>query len=216
MNEIETNNFAFIDSQNLNIGIKTQGWKLDYKRFRKYLLDKYQVSKAFIFIGFIPTNKLLYRHLEEAGYICIFKPTLKLPNGKVKGNVDAELVLQTMIEYSNFNKAIIVSGDGDFHCLVKYLLKKNKFKIICIPNQNRYSALLKQLSKPNKNILVFMNHLRHKLSNKQKKRLSMEPTPVKTSFVVMYVVYQKKIFCQTLILHHYSTIFNFKWGKFIY
>ena len=47
-------NYAFIDSQNLNLAVKEQGWKLDFKRFRKYLEDKYEVAKAFIFIGFVP------------------------------------------------------------------------------------------------------------------------------------------------------------------
>jgi hypothetical protein len=45
------NNYAFIDSQNLNLAIRDQGWMLDFGRFRKYLQDKYQVKKAFIFIG---------------------------------------------------------------------------------------------------------------------------------------------------------------------
>lgn len=45
----------------------------------------------------------------------ILKPTMELPDKTVKGNVDAELVLHTMIQYPNYDKAIIVSGDGDFH-----------------------------------------------------------------------------------------------------
>jgi len=39
-------------------------------------------------------------------------------NGKIRGNVDAELVLHAMIEIQNYEKAVIVSGDGDFHCLI--------------------------------------------------------------------------------------------------
>jgi len=67
---------AFIDSQNLNLAIKEQGWKLDFKRFRKYLQDKYGVTKAFIFIGYIPTQQSLYTALQDYGYILVFKPTL--------------------------------------------------------------------------------------------------------------------------------------------
>jgi hypothetical protein len=36
--------YAFIDSQNLNLGIKDLGWNLDFARFRVYLKDKYKVS----------------------------------------------------------------------------------------------------------------------------------------------------------------------------
>ncbi|MBI4321761.1 MAG: NYN domain-containing protein [Chloroflexi bacterium] len=68
----------------------------------------------------------MYTYLQQAGYILIFKPTLQGGITKIKGNVDAELVLHTMMEYPNYDKAIIVSGDGDFHCLVEYLEGKNK------------------------------------------------------------------------------------------
>lgn len=94
------NNYAFVDSQNLNLGIRNQGWLLDFRRFRRYLADKYSVTKAFLFIGYVPGNETLYTSLQEYGYLCIFKPTLELPDGRVKGNVDAELVLHTMIQES--------------------------------------------------------------------------------------------------------------------
>ncbi len=47
------NNYAFIDSQNLNLSILSLGWKLDFARFRVYLNEKYGVEKAFLFIGYI-------------------------------------------------------------------------------------------------------------------------------------------------------------------
>jgi len=47
----KSNNYAFIDSQNLNLAIREQGWLLDFKRFRVYLAEKYAVNKAFLFIG---------------------------------------------------------------------------------------------------------------------------------------------------------------------
>lgn len=161
-------NYAFIDSQNLNLAIRDAGWKLDFRRFRTYLKEKYGVSKAFLFIGYLRGNELLYANLQQYGYICIFKPTLELTAGRVKGNVDAELVLHTMIQYPNFNKAIIVSGDGDFHCLVEYLRDTDKLKKVLIPNQYKYSALLKRLSSPSNNILDFMNPLRGKLQLNRK------------------------------------------------
>lgn len=140
--------YAFIDSQNLNLGVKSQGWQLDFSRFFIYLKDKYKVSKAFLFIGYVPGNEALYTYLQKAGYICIFKPTLEIKDGKeikIKGNVDAELVLHAMIEYSNYKKAVIVSGDGDFHCLIEYLAGKDKLLKIIVPNF-RYSSLLRKFS----------------------------------------------------------------------
>jgi len=107
-------NYAFIDSQNLNLSIRQLGWVLDFAKFRVYLKDKLGVSKAFVFLGYVPQNQGLYTNLQKQGYILIFKPTLTLPSGKVKGNVDAELILHAMIEYDNYDKAVIVTGDGDF------------------------------------------------------------------------------------------------------
>ena len=69
------NNYAFIDSQNVNLAIRDQGWILDFRRFRKYLKDKYSITNAFIFIGYIDTNQNLYTSLQKDGYILIFKPT---------------------------------------------------------------------------------------------------------------------------------------------
>lgn len=114
------NNYAFIDSQNINLGVQGLGWKLDWRRFRVYLKDKYKISKAYLFIGYKAGNESLYSFLQDAGYHCIFKPTLELPNGLVKGNCDAELVLHAMIQLNNFDKAVIASGDGDFYCLIEY------------------------------------------------------------------------------------------------
>ena len=155
------NNYAFIDSQNLNLGVKSQGWNLDFARFRRFLEDKYGVEKAYLFIGFVPGNQLLYAELQKAGYICIFKPTLEIKeNNKIiiKGNVDAELVLHAMIEYPNYEKAVIVSGDGDFYCLIEYLVKQNKLRKIIVPNP-RFSSLIRKFSNFIVNIQLFKGKL---------------------------------------------------------
>lgn len=69
--------YAFIDSQNLNLGVKSQGWSLDFLKFRVFLKEKYKVDKAFLFIGYIPSNASLYNKLKKDNYILIFKPVLE-------------------------------------------------------------------------------------------------------------------------------------------
>ena len=91
------NNYAFIDSQNLNLGLQELGWKLDYKKFRIYLREKYGVDRAYMFIGFAAFNQNLYDRLQETGFVLQFKPTIPDRNGEIKGNVDADLVLLTII-----------------------------------------------------------------------------------------------------------------------
>ena len=134
---------------------------MDFRRFRIYLKEKYGIAKAFIFIGYVPQNQALYTNLQKDGYILVFKPTLNLPGG-IKGNVDAELVLHTMIEYPNYDKALIITGDGDFYCLVDYLLKKDKLLKLLAPNLYAYSSLYRKLTTH----INFMNNLKDKLKLK--------------------------------------------------
>jgi uncharacterized LabA/DUF88 family protein len=161
------NNYAFIDSQNVNLAIRDQGWRLDWRRFRVYLREKYGITKAFLFIGYVKGNTELYTSLQDAGFLCIFKPTLTYQDGTTKGNCDAELVLQAMIEYRNYDKALIVTGDGDFYCLVNYLLEKGKLVALLIPNRERFSALLK--FKEFHPYLRYMNDLKKKLAYTKKR-----------------------------------------------
>ena len=86
-------NFAYIDGANLHKGIGDLGWKLDYRRFRVWLKEKYSVEKAYIFIGLVPKYKDTYTFLQEAGYTLVFKETTYDGAGNVKGNCDADLVL---------------------------------------------------------------------------------------------------------------------------
>lgn len=165
MKDKELKNYAFIDSQNLNLSIRSLGWKLDFYRFRIYLREKYKIKVAYLFIGYLPENQDLYNSLQKYGYILIFKPTLKYKDGRVKGNCDAELVLQAMIDRPNYKKAVIVSGDGDFHCLIHYLSQQEKLEKVLIPDRNNYSALLKKFAVK----LAFLNDLRAKLEYKNKK-----------------------------------------------
>ncbi|TSC95999.1 MAG: Uncharacterized protein Athens071426_202 [Parcubacteria group bacterium Athens0714_26] len=161
------NNYAYIDSQNLNLGIQSLGWKLDFYRFRRYLKEKYNVTTAYVFIGYIPQNKELYSSLQKNGYVLMFKPVLPDKDGKHKGNVDADLVLQTMIDYNNnnYDKAVIITSDGDFYSLVSYLYENKKLKLVMSPYFDTCSTLLKKSAKEK---LIYMNNLKDKLEYKRK------------------------------------------------
>jgi len=158
------NNYAFIDAQNLNQGTLRQGWKLDCKRFRVWLRDKFGVTEAFYFIGFLPENTQFYSQLQKWGYNLIFKQTIA-HKGIIKGNVDAELVLQAMIELENFDKAVIVTGDGDFACLVRHLRQEGKLKAVVPPQTKKCSTLLKKEAPHN---LFGLERQRPKLELKKK------------------------------------------------
>lgn len=159
-------NYAFVDGNNLHLTMVNLGWSLDYKRFRVYLSEHYGVVKAYYFIGYVPEMNDLYISLQSYGFVLVHKPVLKLKNGRVKGNVDAELVLQTMIDYSNYEKAVIVTSDGDFYCLVNYLQRMGKLESLLAPSKAGCSHLLKKAAGSR---IAFMDNLREKLEYKTKR-----------------------------------------------
>lgn len=142
-------NYAFIDGQNLYLGVSSLGWKLDYRKFRLFLKHKYSVVEAMIFLGQMDRHQSLYRDLKKMGYTLRFKQTIRyFQDGKqtIKGNVDAELVLHAAaIQYDHYDKAVLVTGDGDFACLADFLVQHSKLQCIVTPN-GFYSKLLQQHS----------------------------------------------------------------------
>ncbi len=160
-------NYAFIDSQNLNLSVQSMGWSLDWTKFRVYLREKYHVDIAYLFMGYIEANTELYTSLQRSGYIIVFKPTLETKEGEIKGNCDAELVLQAMIDLQQYDGAVIVSGDGDFASLVTYLYNQGKLETVIAPNQHRVSSLLKKSAKEK---IHFLNNLRRRLEYSRQNR----------------------------------------------
>lgn len=167
-------NYAFIDAQNLNRGTQHVGWKMNWKKFREYLQQEHNVSTAYMFIGYVPDNEELYNQMKEAGYTVVLKPTVdmlmteeELADEKhvTKGNVDAELVMYMMKDIATYNKAVLVSGDGDFCSVVEYLKEKKKLKSILVPNK-KYSSLLKQFDEH----IVRLDRLQKKLEYKTRRR----------------------------------------------
>ena len=153
------NNYAYIDAANLHSATEGLGWKLDYKKFRVLLSEKYGVVNAYIFIGLIDKYAGLYVYLQECGFILVFKEVIYDSNKKPKGNCDADLVLQvTRDAYENkFSQSIIVSSDGDYAGLVKFLLENKKLSVIISPSlKDKCSILLKRTNAP----IVYLNDKR--------------------------------------------------------
>jgi uncharacterized LabA/DUF88 family protein len=160
----EGNNYAFIDAQNVYRGIKSLGWSIDWFRFRKYLTEKYDVTTAYMFLGYVSTNDGLYETLQKAGFILKFKPVIPDSVGKPKGNVDADLVLQTMIDLPNYDSAIIITSDGDFYSLIRYLYQHNKLRLVMSPYVKTCSSLLKKEAREK---IIYMDNLEKKIGIKK-------------------------------------------------
>lgn len=139
-------NTAYIDNTNLYKGCEAEGFKIGYANFRKYLTERLAVKTAYIFIGFVRGNEEMYKKFQEWGYTLVFKPTIPGEDGKIKGNCDSELVLQCASDFyeGKLNQAVIVASDGDYACLVKFLLKKEAMGQVLSPRgEKKCSSLLK-------------------------------------------------------------------------
>ena len=171
-NKKSQKNYAYIDAQNVYKTIKRLGWVIDWKRFFIYLKDKYQVAKTYFFIGYLPENRAFYQFLQETGYIIIFKPVvIGEKQETIKGNCDAELVLQAVNDKKKYDQALIISGDGDFHCLVEYLEKRNKLFKLGIPGRKSYSSLLRRFQK----YFFFIEDQKKKLKKERYPRKGQDP-----------------------------------------
>ena len=68
--------------------------------------------------------------------------------------------------HNKYDKAVVVSSDGDFYCLINYLYANNKLKVVLSPNREKCSILLIKAAKEK---IVFMDNLKDKLGDKKKK-----------------------------------------------
>lgn len=187
-------NYAFIDNQNLNLGVQKMGWKMDWRKFRAFLSDTYNVEKAFMFIGHMPEHEDMYLKMHDLGYLVVLKPTFDMTRvhkpeividakeetkqedkekKPVKGNVDAELVLWAVKEMKNYDKAVIVSGDGDFYSLVEYLAGEDKLLNLLAPNgqysnlYNAYERYIDRIDKQRSKLAYRINGRAKKPAQKQ-------------------------------------------------
>lgn len=145
-------NTAYIDGQNLYMGTThaTLPWQVNYTKFYRYLKDKYNVQTAYYFVGdHQPDQVKLYTNLQKAGFIVTFRMHNENMVSHKKGNVDTDVVFSIMRDLYegvfNDGKAILVSGDGDYIRIVKYLAGIDKLERVIFPNRANASSLYSSL-----------------------------------------------------------------------
>ena len=159
--ELKSKNIAFVDAQNLHLWTTSEKWKIDFSKFKIYLEKKYQVEDAYFFLWFLDENQQeMYRKIQKAWFIIEFREHSSHLKGKKKWNVDVDIVFEVMgrlVEEKDFDKVVLVSWDGDYFKLVKYLIWKNLLKKVLFPN-NKYSSLYKQIKTEYRQNLSLVKH----------------------------------------------------------
>ena len=137
-------NVAYIDRANLHNGIQQLDWQFDYARFRVWLNDKYHVEKAYLFLGLMPKYKDLYTRLQDQGYTLVFKEIIYDAHGKAKGNCDADVVVLAMQDAyeKRFDTVVLVSSDGDYSPLVKFLITRGTMNLVISPYETKKCSVL--------------------------------------------------------------------------
>ncbi len=157
------NNYAYIDGANLHYTYENMEWDVDYERLLIYLRKRLNVNVAYYFIGDTDNNKDLYTNLDSYGYtlrlkkaspyitaddICPYcNKSIRPAMQRYKADVDSFLTIQVMLDINNFDKAVIISSDGDYDELVKRLIQRDKFRLLFAPCKLGCSWLLKSCAR---------------------------------------------------------------------
>jgi len=137
--------YAFIDGSNIIYSSRAEGWHVDQKKLCEYLKKKYGVLKALFYYGKDSKNpkqlKFLQK-LESFGFTLRTKE-IKRYGQRMKANCDVDLTMDALILIQKYDRAIILSGDGDFLPLYQHIEKKKK-KVIIIASAKNTAREIKQ------------------------------------------------------------------------
>ncbi|HEX7497504.1 MAG TPA: NYN domain-containing protein [Candidatus Limnocylindrales bacterium] len=108
---------VFVDVANIFYAAKAAGADIDYVTLLKAAVAGRDFVRAYAYTGLDPDNenqRNFHSFLARHGYKVVSKDIRKYGDGKVKANLDIELVVDMMKTARNLDVAIVVSGDGDF------------------------------------------------------------------------------------------------------
>ena len=108
---------VFVDVANIFYAAKAAGIDIDYVTLLKSATAGRDFVRAYAYTGLDPENenqRQFHSFLARSGYKVISKDIRKYGDGRIKANLDIELVVDMMKTARNLDIAVVVSGDGDF------------------------------------------------------------------------------------------------------
>lgn len=138
---------VYIDVQNTHQRTVEQWWLIDWSRFFIYLKEKYKVDIIYYAVGYISKHQDLYEYLHSIWYTLLYKKTLILPDGTIKGNVDIDIAIQSMLDLCRnwLEKAYLITNDGDYNTLVQTFMDEWVLWWLIAPCEKTTSKLLKEM-----------------------------------------------------------------------
>jgi uncharacterized LabA/DUF88 family protein len=114
---VSKNVAVFVDVANIFYAAKAAGVDIDYVTLLKAAIAGRDFVRAYAYTGLDPENdnqRQFHAFLARSGYKVVSKDVRKYGDGKIKANLDIELVVDMMRTARNLDVAVVVSGDGDF------------------------------------------------------------------------------------------------------
>lgn len=159
--------YVFIDASNIIYGARGYGWKMDFEKLFGYLKTRFNAQRILYYAGLDGADKKqlkFYEKLQQFGYELRLVPVKIFKDGRKKADVDARLTFEAMKYLGEYDKAIFLTGDGDYYWLFEDLLQREK-NIKLIAYQKSTARELKQLFGGG---FTDLSRLRHLLELQQK------------------------------------------------
>jgi uncharacterized LabA/DUF88 family protein len=128
---------VFIDAANIFYSQRTLGWRVDYTKLKAYFMRETELMAIYLYTGKVGTNESQERFIAkitQLGYIVRAKEVKRIKVAtdtfEWKGNLDAELIIDTLKTIHTYDTYILMSGDSDFAPLLDELKSQGKWVIV--------------------------------------------------------------------------------------
>src|SRR5579859_2167754 len=124
---------VFIDGANLHLAAKMLGFDIDYRKLLKHFEARGTLLRAFFYTTVFEDQQYssvrpLVDWLDYNGYMVVTKPAKEYVdasgNRRIKGSMDIELVIDAMELANRIDSIVLISGNGDFRCLVEAMQRQ--------------------------------------------------------------------------------------------
>lgn len=169
--------YAFLDATNIIYGASDSGWKMDFKKLSRYLKERYDAEKILYYAGVDAENKKqlrFYEKLQEFGYLLRLIPVKTFKDGRKKADVDSRMTFEMMLYFDKYDRALVMTGDGDYYWVLEYLLLKHK-SVKLLAHASSTARDLKKMFEGN---FQDLNDVKNRL---RRQKNEVDPTDVSTS-----------------------------------
>lgn len=129
---------VFIDAANIIHCYEDTKWKIDLKKLKNYFATRCTLVGIYYYSAYFEesdSQKSLFEMLSRKGFVLRVKKIRKITNDDgtitLKGNCDTDMVVDAVARMSEYDTAVLMSGDSDFIPLVN-LLRGNGKKVVII------------------------------------------------------------------------------------